>query len=348
MTALVTDIINSFVTQELVPKIVEEVLILSKSGKTSTEIIKEICSKNFELTLNVTTTTTQQHKRASKSTSSVDVSPVSLEEYMENYKDKNVCLYIFVRGEPKGKVCCRTLADGTFTESDDKTYRCEKHKHSSPGPDIRTEISKLKSSLSSTDRAKTIKTTLPKGTPDVFKAKTTVTPKSTGLSSIKDRIQAKIQDHSVTVSKKDDVTTCAAPPIDKDDSCSENEDKDQSCSVRSRSTSKSQLSTPTTDKMMSLDKFEESIPVNSEGEHYHLNPINNQSANEYIWLLVSKNEAMVFDKSFIKCYGTLTQSEPINPDRSFRVSSVWKKVLNKPSDIQMKYIENLNATYETF
>lgn len=181
---VITDIVQSFVQTDLVPKIVSETLKLNKKGKSEEEIVSEICSKNLDYIKTVTTTGSRQNTKPT----AVVVEPVSLEDYIADHMEDPVCLYIFSRGAPKGKVCCRPLVEGTHSKTDDSQNRCEKHKNGAKGADIKSEIAKLKSATSSTEKVKS-RASLPKGTPLALVSKSS-TSRTPGLGSVKDRINA--------------------------------------------------------------------------------------------------------------------------------------------------------------
>ena len=208
---LVTDIVEEFVTGSLIPKIVAKSFEMFNAGSTEAEVIDEICSKELLGSAGAANTSSSTNATSSKPTAgrkaavakTPTVEPVDLEdfeEYQKKHDGEHICLYIFTKGKPKGKVCCRPIAEEVVGD-DDKSYRCIGHKNGNPGPDIKTELAKLKGISSVTaSRVNNVKSGLPRGAPVALAAKTETksdkieTPVRSGLttaSSVRERLRAK-------------------------------------------------------------------------------------------------------------------------------------------------------------
>lgn len=382
---LITDIALQFITTELVPKIVSKTVELSKKGTSIDDIVAEICSSDFADSQKGSV------KRSISAKAPPAPKPMTIDEYMEEHKDSQVCIYVFSRGENKGKICCKPVTSSSYNKDDKKTQRCTQHENSAPGPDIDSLLAKTKTP-SKTDQVAKMRKTFPKGAPEVLNTPTeSKAPSGLGKISIKDQLQKDVLKIDTKTPREDTpVPTPAAekrklppskarvvsptPPksrtptpdsklATRDPTPAKTPVRTPSPEPRSSTSSCNQTpvtpkdlekadpptpvsshheSTPETEKRSDRSDQDESntsshvIPKDENDEEYFLNPTH-PSAQDYLWMMYSYNEALLFSKEFDACYGVYRTDEKINPDKDFKVSSAWKKLLKPPTAEQLKF-----------
>lgn len=381
---LITDIVLQFITSELVPRIVSKTVELSKKGSSIDDIVKEICSFHFNDVLKGSVKRSVSSKAPTATTKTSTAA--TIDEYMEKYKDSQVCTYVYSRGENKGKICCKQVTSSTYNKDDEKTQRCTTHEDGNPGPGLESLMSKSKTP-SKKDQADKVRKTFPKGAPEVLNTSTeSKTLIGLGKISIKDQLQKdalKIDSKTPTPLKDRETTpqpskrklppktdasvkarvVSPTPPKDRmstPDSKIATRDqtptpvKSRTPSPEPRSSSSSCNQTPLSKDAREKEhppspasSHRESTPDDSEAHHvipkdendeeYFLNPTQ-PSAQDYLWMMYSKNEAVIFSKEFDACYGVYRTDEEIDPDKDFKISSAWKKLLKPPSSHQETFV----------
>lgn len=190
---LVTDLALQFLTTDFIPKIVSKTFELVKKDMSEEDVVKEICSFDFSDATKKRSTSSKAPAAPPKAT------PYTVTEYLEKFKDSQVCLYVHTRGiELKGKICCKPVNMATYDKDDKKTHRCKTHLESTC-PEIETLLT---AAPSKAEQVSKIKKIFPKGSPEVLNS-TPTEPKAPGglgkISSVKDQIDnAKLKIESRT------------------------------------------------------------------------------------------------------------------------------------------------------
>lgn len=350
---LINDLLLNFVNSELVPKIVSKTVELHESKMTVEEIIKEICHNDFSTSsMKKDALKTVNHKERKEKKEKEIVEPVSLDEYIEKHSANPVCVYIFIRGADKDKVCCKAISSSDFDLKDKKTWRCEKHKNSSAGPDIDAVIAKSKAPSKNEQVAK-MRKTLPKGAPEALSIAPPTPDVGSGLGkiSIKDKLEAKaltIENGSrASETPKSESSSCVVTPVKNEgvkivEVVSSEEDKPFTPVKEEK---EDPIKEPTPIKEEKLDE-DHVPPVDSEGEQYYLTT-SQPSAEDYNWMMYSNHQALVFAGDYSSCYGVYYSETKINPSTNLSISSAWKKLLRPLSESQEKFVTERGIEVKT-
>lgn len=386
---LITDIVFQFITTELVPRIVTRTLELNKDGSSLEDIVKDICASDFSSTSKVPVKRSSSSRAAHKT--EVKVEPQTIDDYMANFKDAQVCEYVYTRGEKlKNKICCKPVNLAIYNKDDKNTHRCTTHENSDCKVDIESLLGKSKTP-SKKDQVSKVQKLFPKGAPDVLNsvgasatpasASSTPTTKSStsGLgkigNSIKDMIAQKSDEIESKTPEKEipKPEKKKLPPKTKSQPAKERTPEKEPTPTKERtptpekprepspeprvSTSSSCHQTPLklqehksqsvpSERESTPDNFA-STPLDENGEEYYLTP-SHPSAQEYLWMMFSEHEVLVFGKEFDACYGVYKTEDKINPDKDLKISSAWKKLLKIPNTLQEAFVTERGIEIKTF
>jgi hypothetical protein len=162
------------------------------------------------------------------------------------------------------------------------------------------------------------KTDAKKKLPQLPKAKPKEVPKERTPTPVKERTPTPVKDQTPSPRRSSSPSCAQTPKSVKDD---------QDESVHSK-TSSDRESTPDT-------KAE--VPKDENGEEYLLNP-SQPSAEKYLWMMYSDKEVLVFSDDFKLCYGVYKSEDKINPKKTLKLSSAWKRLLKKLDTLQESFV----------
>lgn len=374
----ISELFLTFFSGEVIPHLVEETIRMHKKGESSKDIISELSKGLIE--------TTTLGKNAKKSpqvqSSSKTHSWVSIDEYLQNHEQENVCTYVNSKGDQKDKICCRELpADHDLSGERDK-FRCTVHKRGQSQRTVSALLRDFKqdktkaSSTSDTQRIAKIKSSLndsktevsrdeSSGTSSVEKKARSATsrPSFSTFSgkgeSIAEKVRRKNEEHQ----KRTHITIESEASESRENSVERSIEK---TSKPPRSITKERSKTPPSDKQTDTkstndkdqtdakadDEQTNSKPENdaksADDEDYPVPvTVDHPSASKYTWMQFSHKEFLILlDDVTITCYGVYYTETPHNHEEVLRLPSSWRELIKSPQGSSLQYLSDNDIKVE--